>query len=87
MIKIPSSAKKYSRNKFSLSFDIELRTIDSRNNWVFSLSGFHSQVTIGKDVILEDSIVKNQSSSQTEDLLRKIFSYYKTPILLNEIFN
>ena len=68
------------------TFDIELRTIDSRNNWVFSLSGFHSQVTIGKDVILEDSIVKNQSSSQTEDLLRKIFSYYKTPILLTEIF-
>ena len=68
------------------AFDIELRTIDSRNNWVFSLSGFHSQVTIGKDVILEYSIVKNQSSSQTEDLLRKIFSYYKTPILLTEIF-
>ena len=68
------------------TFDIELRTIDSRNNWVFSLSGFHSQVTIGKDVILEDSIIKNQSSSQTEDLLRKIFSYYKTPMLLNEIF-
>ena len=68
------------------TLDIELRTIDSRNNWVFSLSGFHSQVTIGKDVILEYSIVKNQSSSQTEDLLRKIFSYYKTPILLTEIF-
>ena len=68
------------------TFDIELRTIDSRDNWVFSLSGFHSQITIGKDVVLEDSIVKNQSSSQTEDLLRKIFSYYKTPILLNEIF-
>jgi hypothetical protein len=28
-------------------FDIELRTIDSSNNWVFDLSGFHSQVTIG----------------------------------------
>ena len=68
------------------TFDIELRTIDSRDNWVFSLSGFHSQVTIGEDVILKDSIVKNQPSLQTEDLLRKIFSYYKTPILLNEIF-
>ena len=67
------------------TFDIELRTIDSRDNWVFSLSGFHSQVTIG-DVILKDSIIKNQPSLQTEDLLRKIFSYYKTPILLNEIF-
>ena len=68
------------------TFDIELRTIDSRDNWVFSLSGFHSQVTIGQDTILKDSIVKNQPSPQTEDLLRKIFSYYKTPILLNEIF-
>ena len=68
------------------AFDIELRTIDSRNNWVFSLSGFHSQVTIEKDVILDDSIVKNQQSLQTGDLFREIFSYYKTPILLNEIF-
>jgi len=68
------------------TFDIELRTIDSRDNWVFTLSGFHSQVTIGEDVILKDSISKNQPSLQTEDLLRKIFSYYKTPILLNEIF-
>ena len=68
------------------AFDIELRTIDSRNNWVFSLSGFHSQVTIEKDVILDDSIVKNQQSLQTDDLFREIFSYYKTPILLNEIF-
>ena len=68
------------------TFDIELRTIDSRENWVFSLSGFRSQITIGQDVILGDSIVKNQSSFQTEDLLRKIFSYYKTPILLNEVF-
>ena len=69
------------------TFDIELRTIDSRDNWVFSLSGFHSQVTIGQDTILKDSIVKNQPSPQTEDLLRKIFSYYKTPILLDEIFS
>jgi len=56
------------------TFDIELRTIDSRDNWVFSLSGFNSQVTIEKHMVLED-------------LLRKIFSNYKTPILLNEIFN
>ena len=68
------------------AFDIELRTIDSRDNWIFSLSGFHSQVIVGEDVILKDSIVKNQPSLQTEDLLRKILSYYKTPILLNEIF-
>ena len=69
------------------AFDIELRTIDSRNNWVFSLSGFHSQVTIGEHMVLKDSGEKNKSLFQTEDLLRKIFSYYKTPILLNEIFN
>ena len=66
--------------------DIELRTIDSRDNWTFSLSGFNSQVTIGKYMVLEDSEEKNKSAFQMEDLLRKIFSYYKTPILLNEIF-
>ena len=67
--------------------DIELRTIDSRDNWTFSLSGFNSQVTIGKYMVLEDSGEKIKSTFQTEDFLRKIFSYYKTPILLNEIFN
>jgi len=66
--------------------DIELRTIDSRDNWTFILSGFNSQVTIGKYMVLEDSEEKNKSAFQMEDLLRKIFSYYKTPILLNEIF-
>ena len=66
-------------------FDIELRTVDSRQNWVFSLSGFDSQITIERDAILENSMA-NQPSSQTEDLLRTIFSNYKTPILLNEIF-
>ena len=66
--------------------DIELRTIDSRDNWTFRLSGFNSQVTIGKYMVLEDSGEKNKSAFQMEDLLRKIFSYYKTPILLNEIF-
>ena len=29
------------------TFDIKLRTIDSRDNWVYSLSGFHYEVTIG----------------------------------------
>jgi hypothetical protein len=29
------------------TFDIELVTIDSRDNWVYSLSGFHYEVTIG----------------------------------------
>ena len=29
------------------TFDIELITIDSRDNWVYSLSGFHYEVTIG----------------------------------------
>ena len=67
-------------------FDIELRTIDSRHNWVFSLSGFNSQITVGGDLILKDPIVKNESSLQAEDLLRAILSNYKTPVLLNEIF-
>jgi hypothetical protein len=69
------------------TFDIELRTIDSRNNWVFNLSGFHSEINIEKDITFEETFIENRSSFQTEDLLRKIFSYYKTPILLNEIFN
>ena len=66
-------------------FDIELRTIDNRNNWVFSLSGFNSQITIGEDVILKKPIEENVSSMQTEELLRAILSNYKTPILFNEI--
>ena len=41
-------------------FKMELLTLDNHDNWVFGLSGFHSQITIGKDVIWEDSIVKNQ---------------------------
>ena len=68
------------------TFDTELRTIDNINNWVFNLSGFHSEINIEKDTTFEETFTKNGSSFQTEDLLRKIFSYYKTPILLNEIF-
>jgi hypothetical protein len=67
-------------------FDIELRTIDDPENWVFSLSGFHSEVIIEKVTIFEEPITENKSSFQTEDFFRKIFSYYKTPILLNDIF-
>ena len=66
--------------------DIELRTIDSRDNWTFDLSGFNSKITVGKSMDLEYPVEKNKPISQTEDLLRKIFSSYKTPILLNEIF-
>jgi len=69
------------------AFDIELRTIDTPENWVFSLSGFHSEINIEKDITFEETFTENRPSFQTEDLLRKIFSYYKTPILLNEIFN
>jgi len=68
------------------AFDIELRTIDSPENWVFSLSGFHSEITIEKDTTFEETLSENKSSFQGEDLFRKILSYYKTPILLNEIF-
>ena len=68
------------------NFDIELRTIDNRQNWVFSLSGFHSQISIEKDIVVEETFTESKSSFQTEDFFRKLFSYYKTPILLNEIF-
>jgi len=69
------------------TFDTELRTIDNINNWIFNLSGFHSEINIEKDITFEETFTENRSSFQTEDLLREIFSYYKTPILLNEIFN
>jgi len=68
------------------TFDTELRTIDNTDNWVFNLSGFHSEINIEKDITFEETFTENRPSYQTEDLLRKIFSYYKTPILLNEIF-
>ena len=68
------------------TFDTELRTIDNTDNWVFNLSGFHSEINIKKDITFEETFTENRPSYQTEDLLRKIFSYYKTPILLNEIF-
>ena len=68
------------------TFDIELRTIDAPENWVFSLSGFHSEITIEKDTTFEETLSENKSSFQGEDFFRKILSYYKTPILLNEIF-
>ena len=67
--------------------DIELRTIDSRDNWTFSLSGFNSKITVGKSMDLEYSVEKNKPVFQADNLLREIFSYYKTPILFNEIFN
>mgnify|MGYP001461916106 CR=1 FL=1 len=68
------------------AFDIELRTIDDPKNWIFSLSGFHSKINIEKETTFGETFTDNKSSFQTENLLRKIFSYYKTPILLNEIF-
>ena len=68
------------------AFDTELRTIDNTNNWVFDLSGFHSEINIEKNIVFEETITVNKSSFKTEDLLHKIFSYYKTPIMLNEIF-
>ena len=67
-------------------FDIELRTIDDPENWVFSLSGFHSEINIEKDTTFEETLADSKPSFQTEDFFRQIFSYYKTPILLNEIF-
>ena len=72
-------------DNLNLSTGIIKENITTKNIAINSLK-IGQKLSIGKDVILEDSIVKNQSSSQTEDLLRKIFSYYKTPILLTEIF-
>jgi len=74
-------------NDVIYTFDTELRTIDNINNWVFNLSGFHSEINIKKDITFEETFTEDRSSFQTEDFFRKIFSYYKTPILLNEIFN
>ena len=68
------------------TFDIELRTIDNTNNWVFNLSGFHSEINIEKDITFEETFVTKKSFLQTENFFRKIFSYYKTPILLNDLF-
>ena len=67
-------------------FDTELRTIDSIDNWVFDLSGYHSEINIGSDNIFEETFVEEIQSFQTEDLLRQIFSNYKTSVMLNEIF-
>ena len=69
------------------NFDTELRTIDSTDNWVFNLSGFHSEINIEKDGASKETLEENKPSLQIDNLLREIFSYYKTPILFNEIFN
>jgi len=69
------------------TFDTELRTIDSIDNWVFTLSDFHSEINIEKDNTFQETFTQNESSFETVDFLFKIFSNYKTPILFNEIFN
>ena len=69
------------------TFDVELRTIDDPSNWTYTLDGFHYEINFEKDTIFEETFTENKTSFQMEDLLRKIFSNYKTPILLNEIFN
>jgi len=68
------------------TFDIELRTIDDPGNWVFSLVGFRSEISIEKDITFDETFTDTKPSFQTEDFFREIFSYYKTPVLLNEIF-
>ncbi len=66
-------------------FDIELRTIDSRDNWIFNLTDFKAEINIENE-LLENKIMEDYSPTQSEDVLRKILSYYKTPVLLTEIF-
>ena len=68
------------------TFDTELRTIDSIDNWIFNLSGFNSEINIEKDTI-QETFTQNESSFETADFLRKIFSNYKTSILFNHIFD
>jgi len=46
----------------------------------------YDEINIEKETTFGETFTDNKSSFQTENLLRKIFSYYKTPILLNEIF-
>jgi len=67
-------------------FDIELRTIDDPANWIFSLSEFHSEIIIKKDTTFKETFTEDSSDLQIEYFFRNIISYYKTPILLNEIF-
>ena len=69
------------------TFDVELRTIDDPSNWVYTLDGFHYEINFEKDTIFVETFTENKPSFQMGDFLRKIFSNYKTPILLNEIFN
>ena len=69
------------------SFDTELRTIDNVDNWVFTLSDFHSEINIEKDNTFQETLEENKPSLQISNLLREILSYYKTPMLFNEIFN
>ena len=51
------------------TFDTELRTIDNTNNWVFNLSGFHSEINIEKDIADEetfkDLLIENGSINKS----------------------
>tara|TARA_Y100001936_G_C16044341_1_gene653680 strand:+ start:242 stop:1765 length:1524 start_codon:yes stop_codon:yes gene_type:complete len=67
-------------------FYIELRTIDDPANWVFTLSDFHSEIIIKKDMMFKETFTEDDLSLQIEYFFRDIFSYYKTPIMFNEIF-
>ena len=69
------------------TFDIELRTVYDTNNWVYTLTGFHYEINFKKDSMSEESFKNNRSSGQIEVIIRDILSNYKTPVLLNEIFN
>jgi len=69
------------------TFDIEIRTIDDPSNWVYTLYGFHYEINFEKDTTVEETFTENKPSFPIEEFLRKIFSNYKTSILLNEMFN
>ena len=56
------------------------------NNTINNGWFFNTAKNIEKDTTFEETLSENKSSFQGEDFFRKILSYYKTPILLNEIF-
>jgi len=68
-------------NDGTYAFDIELRTIDDPENWVFSLSGFHSEIIIGKDITL-----KKLSQRTNHPFKQKTFSVKSSHIIRHQFY-
>ena len=54
---------------------------------MITLTDFNYEINFKKDSMYEESFKNNLSSGQIEVIIRDILSNYKTPILLNEVFN